>query len=565
MLTAAMLVGCAPEMVADWQPPTARHTAEIRIVSGPPGVASSFQQPGHHEQFENTYAAGATHTDELGLMPHRLRNDTVGVAARFVYVPGADAFNARVNDLLWNAIRLNTETHFENQGTNYTPQVHADAAQLGDRGCVAGSTTWPATDVLTRPETGTRGGESTRPGTAVTCEILNAFGDTLVIAFRTVSGSADTADQPTTASSSASIETDSVITIVLDMRTGEFESGADRWNEAAAAELWQYTAELVRRQAGAISLAPIDDAPPEQVQLTASALNSARYEHAPAAVQSWGTSSSESEASAAASVLRVRIAEGLFATEFAGLGLSPTSGALELQASMSLADRWASDAWRERLRTFDEPFRPPHVLAATVPIDCALLPCVALTYDDGPSEYTPQLLDALAAEHARATFYMLGGYAQRLPETVVRVASEGHEIGSHSMWHPDLTELEVEEARESVLQAAAVLEQISGQRVATFRPPYGAINTEVIEAIGLPAVNWTIDPEDWKLPGAQALYERVVDTARPGAIILLHDVHAATVDASPDLIRGLHDRGFVLVTVTELFNGELPVGLVRGR
>ena len=190
---------------------------------------------------------------------------------------------------------------------------------------------------------------------------------------------------------------------------------------------------------------------------------------------------------------------------------------------------------------------------------------MAVTYDDGPSELTPQLLDTLAAERGRATFFMLGSKATANPEVVMRATAEGNEVATHTINHPDLTMIPLPEAKAQVLDSAAAISSISGMPVTMFRPPYGEVNAEILQEVGIPSILWNIDTNDWRLPGQQALVDRSAAVAEPGDIILFHDTHDDTVAAAGAVVRGLHDRGLELVTVTQLFSGHIPAGRVSAR
>lgn len=513
---ALLLAGCAPAPVAGWEPPAARQVAGV-TVSLPSAEDPAPGEPAG----EPAVAASVVDAAALGLVGERLRNDAVGLAARFVTVLGHPEFNALVDRLLWQAI--------EQTGRSYAPEVFPVGAGLGDRGCVPGSTTWPADDVLARPETGPSGAA----GTAITCEVTGAFGHTLVIAMRAVVGSP------------GAVASDRTQTFFLDLAAGTVTEGIEEWRDTAADALWLAAIDLVRLGAGGLSSAAIAPPTPEQRALAAAALDGATP------LPGGG--------------LRVTLPAGLAAPELAGLGIerTETDTVVEVDPATTLA--WSSDL-RQALRAgAAEPFVGLSPTASRPAVDCALLPCVALTYDDGPSSYTPGLLDALSAERAPATFYMIGGYAAGNPDTVARAAAEGHELGSHTMNHRDVTKLSGAEARAQVEQAAEVMRNITGSAVPTFRPPFGNVNASAQAAIGLPAVLWTVDPKDWQDPGTAALIERTVPIARPGGIILFHDTHADTVTVTGDVVRGLRDRGFTLVTVSDLFGGQVPNAIVRGR
>lgn len=194
---------------------------------------------------------------------------------------------------------------------------------------------------------------------------------------------------------------------------------------------------------------------------------------------------------------------------------------------------------------------------ATVTAIRTAQPVVALTFDDGPHpQHTPVLLDMLAALQVRATFFMLGRNAARYPDLVARVAAEGHEIGNHSWSHPVLSNLSDVAAMSEIDRTTLAIQDGAGRPPVLMRPPYGAFTERqrlmLHQARNMPTILWSVDPEDWRRPGSAAVTARIVGGAHPGAVILAHDIHAATVRAVPDTVRGLAARGFRLVTVSEL-------------
>lgn len=522
------LTACAAEPVPSWQPP------EAEVVPGVVLIGFGDEDPDEadvpdavEEGTPEEDAVEPTPVEAKGLVGGRLRNDALPFAARFVYVPASPDFNAKVNALLWSAIKKT--------GKRYAPQVHATSAKLSDRGCVPGSAAWAASDVLTRSETGPIGGA----GVAVTCEVTAAFASTLVIQMRIVTGAPD------------AVESDASESWVVNVDSGEAAEAGKRWSDDAAEELWLRAVELLRQDAGGLSSAEIQPPDENQLSLTQAALDAAR--HAP----SGGTPGS----------LEVTISPGLMAPELSGLNGGAASDGTTQPVTLSIdADtvhEWSSAQQRALLDGAGEPFAGAGT--AHVPMDCALIPCVALTYDDGPSRFTAELLDTLMSKSAPATFFMLGGAASGNPATVRRAANEGHELGSHTMRHPDLTTLSDADARAQVRDAAKIIRDISGASVKSFRPPYGAVNQRVIDAVGMPAILWSVDTNDWQRPSAEVLWERGVNWPSSGDIVLFHDTHAGSVNVAGDVIDGLRDRGFEPVTVSELFGGTLPEGRVSGR
>jgi len=182
---------------------------------------------------------------------------------------------------------------------------------------------------------------------------------------------------------------------------------------------------------------------------------------------------------------------------------------------------------------------------------------VALTFDDGPHpQHTPRLLDILAEHRVRATFYVIGTQVRRFTEIAQRIVAEGHELGNHTWHHPTLTGYDDGHVLSEIDRTQEVIWQAVGHLPVTFRPPYGAISQRqsrmLHERRNLPSVNWSVDPQDWRRPGASVVAQRMIDGARPGAIILAHDTHGATVSAVPEAISGLQSRGFRCVTMSEL-------------
>ena len=190
-------------------------------------------------------------------------------------------------------------------------------------------------------------------------------------------------------------------------------------------------------------------------------------------------------------------------------------------------------------------------------------PYIAMTFDDGPSEATtPRLLDILKERHIKATFFMIGQNAERNPDIVRRILAEGHEIGNHSWTHPQLSKLPNDRVTEELNKTQDAIRNACGYTPTLMRPPYGAITKtqrEWIESqFNLNVVFWTVDPFDWKRPGESVIEQRILAGAKPGAIILSHDIHKQTVDAMPATLDALAAKGFKFVTVSQLIAMNKP-------
>lgn len=193
--------------------------------------------------------------------------------------------------------------------------------------------------------------------------------------------------------------------------------------------------------------------------------------------------------------------------------------------------------------------------------DCARLKCVALTFDDGPGEHTGRLLDELSKRDVRATFFVLGQMvaADKGGHTVRRIVGEGHEIGNHSWSHPALSGLPLEEVKRELKHTEDIVRRLTGVRMRVMRPPYGATNDKVeaeTRREGLAQILWSVDTLDWQDRVASIVAKRAGD-AKPGSIVLLHDIHRSTVDAVPAVLDTLSKKGYTFVTVSELY-GRTP-------
>jgi peptidoglycan-N-acetylglucosamine deacetylase len=190
-------------------------------------------------------------------------------------------------------------------------------------------------------------------------------------------------------------------------------------------------------------------------------------------------------------------------------------------------------------------------------------PVLALTFDDGPHpELTPRLLDILRAEGVRATFYVVGKNVEAYPDIARRIVAEGHEIANHSWSHPALTGLGAARLNQEIENTNAVIERVTGRRPTNMRPPYGALNERVRRSIindhKLDIILWSVDPLDWKRPGASVVTQRLVEGARPGAIMLAHDIHPGTIEAMPGTIAQLKAKGYGFATVSQLLAMREP-------
>ena len=177
---------------------------------------------------------------------------------------------------------------------------------------------------------------------------------------------------------------------------------------------------------------------------------------------------------------------------------------------------------------------------------------VALTFDDGPSgRFTRRLLDGLKERDVKATFLLCGYRIEDYPAEAKRIAAEGHEIGIHGYSHDSMSTMTEAQVMSEIKKTAALL---PGSAV-FLRPPGGKYNDATCAAAqkaGLAILSWSLDPKDWATDDADAIVSRVVEKAKDGDMILLHDMSDSSVTAALRIVDRLQARGFRFVTVSEL-------------
>lgn len=207
---------------------------------------------------------------------------------------------------------------------------------------------------------------------------------------------------------------------------------------------------------------------------------------------------------------------------------------------------------------------PPGAVTAGDPeVDCydGETKCVALTFDDGPVEATPHLLDILAEEEVTASFFLNGGPALTRPSVLRRAYAEGHEIASHGDEHEHMNKMDAEDLAAQTASVSAMIRRQTGFTVELFRPPFGATNDDVHEEVadqGMAEIAWTIDSQDWEGIERDEVVGNVLTGITPGAVVLLHDPQPTTLAAMPEIIERLREQGYVFVTTTQALGGPEP-------
>lgn len=189
---------------------------------------------------------------------------------------------------------------------------------------------------------------------------------------------------------------------------------------------------------------------------------------------------------------------------------------------------------------------------------------VALTYDDGPSQYTPIILDLLKKHKSAATFFVVGNRVSSYPDAVKRTYEMGCEIGNHTYSHSILTSIDVSSIQSQISATNSAVKSVTGASPVVMRPPGGGYNGTVQNAVGMPLIMWSIDTLDWKTRNAAATQSAVLDSVKDGDVVLMHDLHGPTAEASKVIIPELVRRGYQLVTVSELAQcrGGISKGVV---
>ncbi|WP_019638676.1 polysaccharide deacetylase family protein [Paenibacillus fonticola] len=189
---------------------------------------------------------------------------------------------------------------------------------------------------------------------------------------------------------------------------------------------------------------------------------------------------------------------------------------------------------------------------------------IALTFDDVPDpRFTPKVLDVLKQHGVKATFFVVGHRAKKHPELLQRIHREGHVIGNHSYFHPLFKKKSVDEFKNEIKRTEKLIEKLIGYKPRFIRPPYGEINEEQLKWAkknGYKIVNWNVDSLDWKALDKNKVKHNVLSTVGPGSIVLQHAGGGSgsdltgTIEALPDIIRILRNRGYRFVTIPELLH-----------
>ncbi len=182
---------------------------------------------------------------------------------------------------------------------------------------------------------------------------------------------------------------------------------------------------------------------------------------------------------------------------------------------------------------------------------------IAFSFDDGPKRgNTERILEALEKQNFRASFFILGQNAKEYPDIVEKIYKSGNEVSGHSWSHPLLTKLSQQEIREQQDKMNDAIYKACGTSAVSFRPPYGGIDENVKKIIDGPLILWNVDTLDWKTRNAKSTEKVILEKAKDGDIVLMHDIHKQTVEAVENVLPILKKKGYEVCTVSELLEAK---------
>ena len=178
-------------------------------------------------------------------------------------------------------------------------------------------------------------------------------------------------------------------------------------------------------------------------------------------------------------------------------------------------------------------------------------PTVVFTFDDGPNMYTPGVVKLLQEYKATATFFMLGLQMNYFPQYVADVIASGNEVGNHTFGHKNLVTLSLGGAQSELANANDIYKKLTKENMVYARPPYGSINSNILNNTDYYYFNWSVDPRDWQVRNSQVVANNVLSVVKDGDIVLLHDIHKTTTGALEIVLPELYNRGFQVVSISD--------------
>ncbi|QJU11333.1 hypothetical protein FBF25_04175 [Candidatus Saccharibacteria bacterium oral taxon 488] len=231
-------------------------------------------------------------------------------------------------------------------------------------------------------------------------------------------------------------------------------------------------------------------------------------------------------------------------------------GEMTIKVPITAVAKYLQNSTARKLANIPKPPEPkPTPAPAAPPAVNSGGKVIALTFDDGPGPYTAQLLDILDQHGAKATFFLIGSKVSAQADVLRRMHSRGHQLGNHSWSHPELPKLPVGQIAGEIDRTNDAIKQATGVKPTILRPPYGAVNSAVLEQLrlrGMSSILWSVDTRDWADRNSEIVCSRAVAGAHPGAIILMHDIHQTSVNAVPCILSALKQQGYSFVTIQRL-------------
>ena len=228
-------------------------------------------------------------------------------------------------------------------------------------------------------------------------------------------------------------------------------------------------------------------------------------------------------------------------------------GEMTIKVPTATVAKYLQNSTAQKLASFPEPPEPKPAPAAPTAANPGKV--IALTFDDGPGPYTAHLLDILNQHDTKATFFLIGSKVSAQADVLRRMHAHGHQLGNHSWSHPELPKLPVNQIASEIDRTNDAIKQAAGVTPAILRPPYGAVNSAVLEQLrlrGMSSILWSVDTRDWADRNSDIVCSRAVAGAHPGAIILMHDIHQTSVNAVPCILNALKQQGYSFVTIQRL-------------
>lgn len=237
-------------------------------------------------------------------------------------------------------------------------------------------------------------------------------------------------------------------------------------------------------------------------------------------------------------------------------------GEMTIKVPIAAVAKYLQNPTARKLANIPKPPEPKPNPAPATPTPAAAGKTIALTFDDGPGPYTAQLLDILDQHGAKATFFLIGSKVSAQASVVRNIQARGHQLGNHSWSHPELPKLPIDQVAGEIDRTNDAIKQATGVKPTVMRPPYGAVNSAVLEQLrlrGMSSILWSVDTRDWADRNSDIVCSRAVAGAHPGAIILMHDIHQTSVNAVPCILSALKQQGYSFVTVQGLI-GNMAAG-----